>query len=125
MTTETKTLLSVSLKLIALAAILVAAALASSCDANEFTQTEQTRQSTLLAVAKGGNAPEGPGADGNKPLMRNRAPIYAASAMGHTASNTLPPGLKLQESLSPIIHPRLAGWSGTAAELLTLCQHIS
>lgn len=46
-----------------------------------LSQTEQTRRA-VPAVAPGGNAPEGPGTDGHKPLMRNRAPIHAASAMG-------------------------------------------
>lgn len=81
-----------------------------------ITQTEQTRFSTLLAVANGGNAPKGLGTDGNKPLMRNRARRDCASATGHTASNNLPPGCETA-SYRINTHPRVAGWRRTAAKL--------
>jgi len=42
----------------------------------------------LPAVGECAESPEGPGTDGYKPLMRNRAPMYAASANAMIAGNT-------------------------------------
>ena len=37
-----------------------------------ITITETTREATLPAKGQSAESPEGPGRDGNKPLMRNR-----------------------------------------------------
>jgi hypothetical protein len=56
----------------------------------DFTNTEAKRLSKLPAEAKDAKPPEGPGRDGNKPLMRNHAGDDSTpSPIGHTAGNNL------------------------------------
>lgn len=56
-------------------------------------KTEQERKGQSPAVGTSEPAPEGPGTDGNKPLMRNRVGNDGPSANGYTTGDTLPPGV--------------------------------
>lgn len=51
------------------------------CSCGRITNTEMTRPDTYPAIVEADESPEGPGRDGNKPLMRNRRPD-AASPVG-------------------------------------------
>lgn len=73
---------------------------------DKITQTEPTRPGTLLAVANDGKAPEGPGKDRHKPLMRNCAPPIAGLLDGFTASNTFPSPKNQTETRMPARAPR-------------------
>ena len=54
---------------------------------SEFSNTETSRSATLPPIDQTGESPEGPGRDGNKPLMQNRTaavPSPRANAGGNT-----------------------------------------
>lgn len=78
-----------------------------------FTQTEETHHRTLASEANGVNPPEGPGTDGNKPLMRNRVPMFGASAMSHTDANTFTPESLVAGGDHPASHQSGQGLNGT------------
>jgi hypothetical protein len=54
----------------------------------EFTNTETERSVTLPSIDEIAMSPEGPGRDGNKPLMRNRMANDAPSPIGNPDGNT-------------------------------------
>ena len=54
-----------------------------------FTNTETDRPVTLPPKDNAGESPEGPGRDGNKPLMRNRTAIDRPSPTGTAGGNIL------------------------------------
>ncbi len=60
-----------------------------------FTNTETNQPGTLPAAAEVGESPEGPGTDGDKPLMRNREAHVRPSAIGNAAGNTFECDCKL------------------------------
>jgi hypothetical protein len=59
----------------------------AACDASTITNTEALQAGTLPSEAQLEAPPEGPGTDGNKPLMRNRVGDDCPSAIGHTDGN--------------------------------------
>ena len=55
--------------------------------ATQLTNTEQSQSATLPPKGETGEAPEGPGTDGNKPLMGNRTGQCDPSAIGNAGGN--------------------------------------
>ena len=58
---------------------------------SEFATTETTRTTTSPGSGHSAKSPEGPGRDGNKPLMQNRRAEELRSPIGTYPGETLPP----------------------------------
>lgn len=51
-------------------------------ETSQFSNTETNHPAALPGLGKDGESPEGPGRDGNKPLMKNRTANEVPSPIG-------------------------------------------